>query len=184
MTMLRHVGGGIQGSFYVVYLEGIGISATMIGVLLTVSGVFGLAGSLGVAPLLRFQRAHWFLLWTVIVSLVFVVITPALTGLPELMLATGLRGGALAASLVLLMTLIARVAGPQLQGQAMGLRVTLNQMVWFIVPITMGALIDLIGMAASFYLIGAVTLGLMAFAGLRVARARPFDEYDGASGSG
>lgn len=184
MTMLRHVGGGIQGSFYVVYLEGIGISATMIGLLLTVSGVFGLAGSLGVAPLLRFQRAHWFLLWTVIVSLIFVVITPALTELPELMLATGLRGWALAASLVLLMMLIARIAGPQMQGQAMGLRVTLNQLVWFIVPITMGALIDLIGMAASFYLIGALTLGLMMFAGWRVGRVRPFDEYDKADGAG
>ncbi len=184
MTVLRHVGGGIQGSFYVVYLEGIGISATMIGVLLTVSGVFGLAGSLSVAPLLRFQRAHWFLLWTVIVSLVFVVITPALGALPELMLATGLRGWALAASLVLLMTLIARIAGPQMQGPAMGLRVTLNQTVWFIVPIAMGGLIELIGMAASFYLIGAVTLGLMVFAGWRVARVRPFDENESAGGTG
>lgn len=184
MSVLRHVGGGIQGSFYVVYLEGIGISATMIGVLLTVSGVFGMAGSLTVAPLLRFQRAHWFLLWTAIVSLVFVVITPALGELPELMLATGLRGWALAASLVLLMTLIARSAGPRMQGQAMGLRVTLNQAVWLVVPIVMGALIDLIGMAESFYLIGAVTLGLMGFAGWRVARVRPFDENERAGGTG
>jgi len=176
MTVLRHVGGGIQGSFYVVYLKDIGISATMIGLLLTVSGVFGLAGSLSVAPLLRFQRAHWFLLWTVIVSLVFVAITPALDGAPELMLASGLRGWALAASLVLLMTLIARVAGPQMQGQAMGLRVTLNQAVWFVVPVAMGALIDLAGTAASFYLIGALTVGLVLWAGWRVARAGPFDE--------
>lgn len=176
MTVLRHVGGGIQGSFYVVYLKDIGISATLIGLLLTVSGVFGLAGSLSVAPLLRFQRAHWFLLWTVIVSLVFVAITPALRGVPGLMLASGLRGWALAASLVLLMTLIARAAGPQMQGQAMGLRVTLNQAVWFVVPVAMGALIDLAGMAASFYLIGALTVGLVLWAGRRVARTRPFDD--------
>jgi len=175
MSVLRHVGGGIQGSFYIVYLKEIGLPATMIGLLLTVSGVFGLAGSLSVAPLLRFQRAHWFLLWTVVASMVFVVITPALSGIPGLMLASGLRGWALASSLVLLMMLIARIAGSDMQGQAMGLRVTLNQAVWFVVPIAMGALIDLIGMAPSFYLIGAVTLGLMGYAGWRVARAGTFD---------
>lgn len=162
MTMLRHVGGGIQGSFYIVYLEGIGISGTMIGLLLTVNGIFGLGGSLTVAPLQKYLKAHWFLMWSVALTVFAVAITPALDSMMSLTVASALRGWALAASLVLLISLIANAAGPGEQGKAMGLRVTLNQIVWFIVPILLGGIIQIAGLAAGLYVAGALTLALIA----------------------
>jgi predicted MFS family arabinose efflux permease len=162
MTMLRHVGGGIQGSFYIVYLEGIGISGTMIGLLLTVNGIFGLGGSLTVAPLQRYLKAHWFLVLAVALTVFAVAITPALENIVSLAAASALRGWALAASLVLLISLIARAVGPEVQGKAMGLRVTLNQLVWFIVPVLLGGIIEFTDLATGFYVAGTLTLALIA----------------------
>jgi predicted MFS family arabinose efflux permease len=172
MTMLRHVGGGIQGSFYIVYLEGIGISGTMIGMLLTVNGIFGLGGSLTVAPLQRFIRAQWLLIVTVAATVFAVAITPAFESLPALASASALRGWALAASLVLLISLIANAVGPEMQGKAMGLRVTLNQVVWFAVPVLLGALIEVVGLEVAFYIAGGATLFLIALCGLAARRGR------------
>jgi len=162
MTMLRHVGGGIQGSFYIVYLEGIGISGTMIGLLLTVNGIFGLGGSLTVAPLQRYLKAHWFLVLAVALTVFAVAITPALENIVSLAAASALRGWALAASLVLLISLIAGAVGPEVQGKAMGLRVTLNQLVWFIVPVLLGGIIEFTDLATGFYVAGTLTLALIA----------------------
>lgn len=175
MTMLRHVGGGIQGSFYIVYLEGIGISGTVIGLLLTVNAVFGLGGSLTVEPLLRIVKAYRFLLWTVALSVFAVAITPALDTVWMLGAASALRGWALAASLVLLISLIANAVGAEVQGKAMGLRVTVNQMVWFAVPVVLGAIIEVAGLTAGFYLAGALTLFLIALCGVSARRRAVFD---------
>ena len=176
MTMLRHVGGGIQGSFYIVYLEGIGISGTMIGLLLTVNGIFGLGGSLTVAPLQKYLKAHWFLVGAVALTVFAVAITPALDGMMSLTVASAVRGWALAASLVLLISLIANAVGPGEQGKAMGLRVTLNQIVWFIVPVLLGAIIEIAGVAAGFYVAGALTLALIAVCAVLVRRWGMFSE--------
>lgn len=162
MTMLRHVGGGIQGSFYIVYLEGIGVSGTMIGLLLTVNGIFGLGGSLTVSPLQRYLKAHWFLVLTVALTVFAVAITPALESIGSLAVASALRGWALAASLVLLISLIAGAVGPEVQGKAMGLRVTLNQLVWFVVPVLLGGIIEFTDLATGFYVAGTLTLALIA----------------------
>ncbi len=170
MTMLRHVGGGIQGSFYIVYLKDIGISGTMIGLLLTVGGVFGLGGSLSVAPLHKYIEAHRFLIATVVATIIAVTVTPLLDTVPALAASAALRGWALAASLVLLISLIANAVGRDMQGKAMGLRVTLNQIIWFIVPPLLGALIEFAGVAAGFYIAGGVTLALIAFCGFVAGR--------------
>ena len=66
----------MQASFYVVYLEHIGISGTIIGVLLGVAEGFGMFGA-GIAG--RIERAlkpHWTLLLFHGLSLLFVFITP------------------------------------------------------------------------------------------------------------
>ena len=175
MTVLRHAGTGIQESFYIVYLEGIGVSGTMIGLLLAVGGVFGLGGALSVTPLLRVSRAHWLLVATVAMAVLFVVITPMIGGIELLMLASGLRGWAMAVSLVLIISLIARSVEHAAQGKAMGLRVTANQMMSIVVPVTMGALVEVVGIDASFYVVGGVALVLLAAAAIWVWRARAFE---------
>lgn len=174
MSLLRHVGGGIQGSFYGVYLSEIGISATMIGVFISAMGLFGLVGSLSVSPLLRIIRAHWLLLVMVLASIIFIVITPLLRYEAGLFLSAGLRGWALAASLALLVSLISGIANQQAQGKAMGLRVTLNQIVWFVVPIIVGLLAELVGIPASFYICGGFAVALVTLSGFWAHRTGAF----------
>jgi MFS family permease len=175
MSLLRHIGGGIQGSFYGVFLSEIGISATMIGLFISAMGLFGLIGSLSVTPLLRVLRAQWLLLVMVLASIIFIVITPLLRHEAEFLLSAGVRGWALAASLALLISLISGNANQQEQGKAMGLRVTLNQIVWFLVPVIVGFLAELVGIPASFYICGGFALLLVILAGVWAHRANAFD---------
>ena len=174
MSLLRHIGGGIQGSFYGVYLSEVGISATMIGLFISAMGLFGLIGSLSVTPLLRIMRAQWLLLVMVLASIVFIVVTPLLRHEAGLFLSAGLRGWALAASLALLVSLISGIANRQQQGKAMGLRVTLNQIVWFAVPIIVGFLAEIVGIPASFYICGGFALLLVILSGLWAFRIDAF----------
>jgi predicted MFS family arabinose efflux permease len=174
MSLLRHIGGGIQGSFYGVYLSEIGISATMIGLFISGMGLFGLIGSMSVTPLLRIVRAQWLLLVTVLASIVFIVVTPLLRHEAALFLSAGLRGWALAASLALLVSLISGIANRQEQGKAMGLRVTLNQIVWFAVPVIIGFLAELVGIPASFYICGGFALLLVILSGFWAYRIDAF----------
>jgi len=171
ITVLRQIGAGIQGSFYVVYLQSIGVTGTMIGLIMTVNGVIGLAGSLTVAPLLRFVSDRWLLLWTSAGSVLFVAITPLLPNIGLLTVASGLRGWVLAASLVLIVSLIARSAGPTKLGKAMGLRVTVNQAMSAIVPVIMGGVTEVVGIEASFYWTGGVALALFAVTGWRARQS-------------
>ncbi len=92
MSLLRHIGGGIQGSFYGVYLCEIGISATMIGLFIS----------------------------------------------------------------------------------SMGLRVTLNQIVWFMVPIIIGFLAEMVGIPASFYICGGFAFVLVVLSGIWAYRVNAF----------
>ncbi len=176
MSLLRHLGGGIQASFYGVHLKDIGISATTIGLLISVNGAFGLIGSLSAAPLQRYFRPHILLLFLVIGSIVFVAITPLLGDqVIALVLASGVRGWAMAASLVFLISMIARYTPTDMQGKAMGLRVTLNQMTWFAVPIVMGFVAEIFGREISFYVIGVAAITLVALMGLWAAWRKAFD---------
>ena len=58
----------------------------------------------------------------------------------------------------------------------MGLRVTINQIVWFIVPVLLGAIIEIAGVAAGFYVAGALTLALIAVCAVLVRRWEMFSE--------
>ena len=68
------------------------------------------------------------------------------------------------ASLVFIISMIARYAEREMHGRAMGLRVTLNQMIWFAVPVIMGFVAEIFGREDSFYVIGftaIILLGLL-----------------------
>jgi predicted MFS family arabinose efflux permease len=132
-----------------------------------VNGAFGLIGSLSAAPLQRYFHAHILLLFLVTGSIVFVAITPLLGDqVIALILASGVRGWAMAASLVFLISMIARYSAVDMQGKAMGLRVTLNQMTWFAVPIVMGFVAEIFGREASFYVVGITAIILVGLLGL------------------
>ena len=80
----------------------------------------------------------------------------------------------MAASLVFIISMIARYAESEMQGRAMGLRVTLNQMTWFAVPVIMGFVAEIFGREDSFYIIGITAIFLLALLGFWTYRCKVF----------
>ena len=77
--------------------------------------------------------------------------------------------------MVFLISMIARYTPTDMQGKAMGLRVTLNQMTWFAVPIVMGFVAEIFGREISFYVIGVAAITLVALMGLWAGWRKAFD---------
>ncbi len=59
----------------------------------------------------------------------------------------------------LMISVLAQSAGRD-QGMGVGLRTTANRLVSFGVPIAMGAVVELVGLEASFYVVGGTLLAL------------------------
>jgi predicted MFS family arabinose efflux permease len=171
VTMIRVGGTGIQNSFYVVYLDGIGISGSAIGLLLGVSGACASVGSLAVGPLARTIHSHWLIVLVVILSVVTIGVTPWLFGLYFLlMFVIGLRGLCLGISQPLEISVLGRAIGAGSQGKGVGLRTTANRVTGTLVPVVMGGVAELVGIENSFLVMGAVMLALMVLIALFVHR--------------
>ncbi len=171
-STLRMSGQGMHGSFYVVYLEGIGLTGTLIGVLLAAGSVVGFAGAISVAPLARRFSAHWLLVGAVAGGVLCVTVTPLLGAVfLALLLVAGIRGGAMALAQPLMITILAGAAGRD-QGKGVGIRTTANRLVSFAVPIIMGAIVELVGLENSFYVVGGVLM-VLCLAVARYLRREP-----------
>jgi predicted MFS family arabinose efflux permease len=171
VTMIRIGGTGIQTSFYVVYLDHIGISGSAIGLLLGVSGACASVGSLAVGPLARTIHSHWLIVLVVILSVVTIGVTPWLFGVYFLlMFVIGLRGLCLGISQPLEISVLGRAIGAGSQGKGVGLRTTANRLTGTLVPVIMGGVAELVGIENSFLVMGAVMLTLMMAIALFVHR--------------
>ena len=170
MTFLRMSGQGMQGSFYVVYLEGLGYTGTVIGLFVGAASIIGFAGALSITQLTRMMAAQWLLLISVALSIVLVTITPLIAASAVLLLlASAIRGGAMGLSQPLMMMILSAAAGSGNQGKGVGLRTTANRVGSMISPIAMGAVVEIFGLEASFYIISLLLMGVMLFA-IRPAR--------------
>jgi MFS family permease len=80
--------------------------------------------------------------------------------------ASALRGGFMGISQPLLISLMAQSAG-EAQGKAVGLRTNVNRLAILIMPVIMGGIAEILGIAASFYILGAMLIALMGIVGYR-----------------
>jgi MFS family permease len=159
-STLRMSGQGMHGSFYVVYLEGIDLSGTLIGVLLAVGSLVGFAGAISVAPLARRFSGHWLLIGAVAGGVLCIAVTPLLGGIfLALLLVAGIRGGTMALAQPLMISILSGAAGRD-QGKGVGMRTTANRLVSFAVPVIMGGVVELVGLENSFYVVGGVLIAL------------------------
>ena len=159
ITIMRIAASSIQDSFYPVWLASIGLPATQIGILITVSSAVAAASSLWVVPVTRIMSPLWVLIWTSMGSIIFVSITPSLDSLSLLMAAAALRGLCMGLSQPLMLSILADAAGPGFLARGAALRTTANRVAASVTPISMGAVASVAGLAASFHIIGAVLLG-------------------------
>jgi predicted MFS family arabinose efflux permease len=175
ITFLRISSSAIQGSFYVVYLQGIGITGTLIGVLMAVGDAFGLFGA-GVAGWIEKKlRPHWTALLFIAMSIAFVSITPFLGGLLALLFAaSALRGWGQGLSQPVMFSILSRAVTREQQGRSIGLRSTANRLASMGVPPLMGIAVDWVGLELAFAVTGGVLIGLAAILGLVISRIRGF----------
>ena len=174
-TFLRISSSGIQTSFYVVYLDGIGFTGTLIGVLIAASELSGSFGALLAGPMVKIMRPHWVLLLFAGASIFFISITPLLGGILVLLfIASALRGGCQGLSQPVMFSILSRAVGANEQGMSIGLRTTANRLATMIVPVIMGAIADTIGLEESFIIVGGFLVLSCALLGLVIRRTPGF----------
>jgi len=167
-SFLRNAPGSIQASLYVVYLAGIGMTGTIIGMLVSVSELFGVFGSMVAASLERVMRGDRLLIACIASSIAAIAMTP-LVGhvLFLLVVASVIRGIAQGISQPLMYSILGRVAPSTRHGASVGLRAAVVRLASIITPAVMGIIAETWGIEASFYVVGTVLL--LASAALVVA---------------
>ena len=167
-SFLRNAPGSIQASLYVVYLAGIGMTGTIIGMLVSVSELFGVFGSMVAAPLERVMRGDRLLIACIASSIAAIVITPLVGHILFLLaVASMIRGIAQGISQPLLYSILGRVAPSTRHGASVGLRAAVVRLASIVTPAVMGIIAEAWGIEASFYVVGTVLL--LAAAALVVA---------------
>jgi MFS family permease len=163
--MMTHVGGNIQGTFYIVWLNQVGIPGTLIGALISIANLAAGFGSLLAAPLIRVFRAYWLLWFVVWAGIVLICITPLFGTFVVFAMVLALRSALSGVHQPLVISLMLKTCGGDAHGRAIGLRATANRITSIGAPVLMGAIAEMIGIEASFYLMGVVSsLGMVAIA--------------------
>lgn len=152
---LRNSTSGVQNSIYIVYLEEIGLTGTVIGVLFAaIEGASGI-GSLMAGRVSRNASAFALLVGTTAGAIALIAITPLLGGVVILLfLAQLARGFIQGINQPLMFAVQSRAVPPGRQGAAVALRVTVNRLSSILVPPVMGAIADTTGTGASFLILG------------------------------
>jgi MFS transporter, FSR family, fosmidomycin resistance protein len=168
VSFFRNAPGAIQASLYVVYLGEIGVTGTLIGMLVALCELSGVAGSLAAAPAERLMRPPALVVSCIAVSIAAIGATP-LIGHAFLLLivAAVLRGFAQGMSQPLMYSILGRAVPSSVHGTSVGLRNAVTRLASIVTPIVMGITAELWGIEASFY---AVAVALLAgTAGLALA---------------
>ena len=182
VTMMRQTGSGVQSSFYVVWLDKeIGLTGTIIGSLISASSAASAIAALATGTLVRRYAIHWLLITTIGISIVGIAVTPALGDIYVLLLIfMCLRGVGQGLNLPLMITILARKVAPALHGRVTAMRISFNRLGGVAVPLAMGALAEMVGIANSFYIIGVAGILMLAPLSLWVARSPAFKPGAGA----
>jgi len=163
-TFMRIAAFSVQGSFYAVYLHGIGLSGAAIGVLVGFASLLGGPAALLVGPALKRVRADWLLLASNAVAIVFICVTPLLHDFILLLIAAGLFGLGYGIALPLLLSILSEATGVKEQGMSVGLRTTANRLASIVIPLAMGFIGEWAGIDNAFLIVGTLLLILGAVA--------------------
>jgi MFS family permease len=160
-SVLNIATGAIQNSFYIAYLEKIGLSGTLIGTLVTVSNIAALLGTVGFGRVIRRVGEIRVLNASVVGAIIAITVTPLLTTFAPLLGVSLFRGWSVGVGQPLMISIPSKAVPPGAQGAAVGLRIALNRLVQTVLPPLMGGVVGLIGLEASFVVIGASLLVLV-----------------------
>jgi len=160
-SFLRNSSGSIQSSLFVVYLNGIGMSGTLIGTLVAIAELSGVAGSLLAARIERRLGSYTLVIVCIVVSLVCIASTPLIASmLAVLIAACALRGIVQGMSQPLMYAILSHEVAGNRHGASVGLRNAVVRVASIVTPALMGVVAEVYGIEASFYVIGAAFLGV------------------------
>lgn len=171
VMFLRNSTSGINNSIYVVYLDGIGMTGTMIGILFAaIEATSGIGALLG-GRASRFGDPRWTMVIGTAAAIIFICITPLLGGIfALLLLAQIIRGLLQGITQPVMFSVQSKAVGAHEQGAVVGLRQTMNRLSAIIVPPVMGLIADRWGMGQSFLIVGAALLFLCGLIAVWVSR--------------
>lgn len=165
-SVLNIAAGAIQVSFFIAYMEEIGLTGTLIGMIFAGLNLSGLAGTASVTPIARRFGDVRALNTTVVAALAAITITPLLGAFLPLLAVSVLRGFVQGVGQPLMIMIPSKSVPSGNQGAVVGLRISLNRFVQTALPPVMGGVVGLVGLENSFYAVGglllAVTCGLWA----------------------
>jgi MFS family permease len=170
IMFLRTATSGVQFSLYVVYLDGIGLTGTSIGILFSAIETASGFGSLFAGRAMRFGDPQKTMLSGTVLSILFICATPFLGGIFALLLLAQVgRGWLQGVVQPMMFSVQAKAVGPYRQGSVVGLRQTMNRLAAIVIPPIMGVIADLWGATQSFVVLG-VFLLLMCAPIIRITR--------------
>jgi MFS family permease len=124
----------------------------------------------------RHFKPYWFIMCTILAGVLSVAITPALGLFWLLVMASAVRGAANGATQPIVISSVLRAVGTGERGKAAGLRGTCNRISSIAAPVVMGALAEVVGIEASFYLVGVIATMLMGALVIHVKRSPALTE--------
>jgi MFS family permease len=159
IIFLRTATNGVQFSLYIVYLNGIGLTGTTIGILFAAIEIMSGLGSLFAGRAMRFGDPQKTMLSGTILSILLICATPFLGGIFVLLLMAQIARGWLQGVVQPMMFSVqAKAVGRYRQGSVVGLRQTMNRLAAIVIPPVMGAIADWWGATASFVVLGVFLL--------------------------
>ncbi|HEX2152234.1 MAG TPA: MFS transporter, partial [Stellaceae bacterium] len=159
IMFLRTATSGVQFSLYIVYLDHIGLTGTVIGLLFAAIEVASGFGSLAAGRAMRWGDPQKTMLSGTVASILFICATPFLGGIFLLLLLAQIGRGWLQGLVQPMMFSVqAKAVGRYRQGSVVGLRQTANRLSSIIIPPIMGVVADLWGLTESFVVLGVALL--------------------------
>ena len=156
---LRNATNSVQFSLYIVYLDGIGLTGTAIGVLFSAIEIMAGLGSLFAGRAMRLGDPQRTMLSGTVLSILLICVTPFLGGIFALLLAAQVARGWLQGVVQPMMFSVqAKAVGRYRQGAVVGLRQTMNRVSSMVIPPVMGLIADWWGITASFLVLGGLLL--------------------------
>ena len=172
IIFLRTATNGVQSSLYVVYLKGVGLTGTSIGILFAAIEITSGLGSLFAGRAMRLGNPQRTMLSGTVLSILLICATPFTGGIFALLfVAQGLRGWLQGVVQPMMFSVQAKAVGPHRQGSVVGLRQTMNRLAAIVIPPAMGVIADHWGARPSFVFLGAFLIVLCVPVTLIIRRA-------------
>lgn len=178
VTVVRHTTTPIQASFYVVYLDQLGMPGTIIGSMVALVEITNGIGPLFSGYLTKQFSPHWLLIIFSIIAIFLISVTPLLGGVIVLLGAIQIVRGLIQGSIQpIFMSTIAQAVSAEIQGRSVGLRTTMNRLGALTVPVAMGYVVEAVGIEKGFYYTGAFLIFLLLIIGVVARRTKLFGPF-------